>query len=380
MKVGFFPKYMDGHKTGTDNYYTNLITNLAEIGKSSEIYVIRQKNNDDGLSGLTNEILIPTLPSLLKTHLGLPYVGLPYIIKKADLDVIHVTWHLSEQITSFYLNYGTRKVITIHDLVPYIYPETTPGKQFNFFWKTILKLIKNRADAIIAVSNHTKMDCIKYLGIPEEKIRVIYEATDEIFKPVKNDKEETQKYLENKYGIKFPFILSVGTVEEKKNIPNVIKAFYRLKKAGNNHKLVIVGKLGWKYDEVFKTINDLDLMKNVILTGYVPDEDLVKLYNTADIFVYPSIYEGFGLPPLEAMACGCPVITSNTSSLPEVVGDAGVLIDPLDSKSIADEMHNILTNNEFKNELRKKSLERAKLFSWRETAKETWKVYEEILK
>lgn len=242
-----------------------------------------------------------------------------------------------------------------------------------------MDLIKNRADAIIAISNHTKMDCIKYLGIPEEKIRVIYEAADEIFKPEKI-KEEMKNHLKDKYGIEFPFILSVGTLEKRKNLPNVLKAFYRLKKTGNHHKLVIVGKIGWKYNKIFSTMEELDLKKDVIFTGYVPDEDLVKIYNAADLFVFPSIYEGFGLPPLEAMACGCPVITSNTSSLPEVVGDAGVTVDPYDDKALADEMHRILSNDGFKTELSKKSLERAELFSWRQTAKETWNVYEEVSK
>jgi len=138
--------------------------------------------------------------------------------------------------------------------------------------------------------------------------------------------------------------------------------------------------MGWKYNKIFSTMEELDLKKDVIFTGYVPDEDLVKIYNAADLFVFPSIYEGFGLPPLEAMACGCPVITSNTSSLPEVVGDAGVMVDPYDDKTLADEMHRILSNNGFKTELSKKSLERAELFSWRQTAKETWKVYEEVSK
>jgi len=374
MKIGILPWTLNSQRTGLENYLTSLITGMAEIGKSYEIYLIRHEKTDDELSGVTNEVILPNMPKILKSP-----IGLPYAINKADLDVVHATAHYFSQITPFYLNSGTGKVLTIHDLIPQIYPETIDDKQFFWLWKTTLDLIKNRADAIIAISNHTKMDCIKYLGIPEEKIRVIYDAADEIFKPEKN-KEEMKNHLKDKYGIKFPFILSVGTLEKRKNLPNVLKAFYRLKKTGNHHKLVIVGKMGWKYNKIFSTMEELDLKKDVIFTGYVPDEDLVKIYNAADLFVFPSIYEGFGLPPLEAMACGCPVITSNTSSLPEVVGDAGVMVDPYDDKTLADEMHRILSNNGFKTELSKKSLERAELFSWRQTAKETWKVYEEVSK
>lgn len=374
MKIGILPWRLNSQRTGLENYLTSLITGMAEIKKSNELYMIRHEKTDDQLTELTNDILLPNLPKILKSP-----IGLPYAIKKANLDVFHASAHYFSQITPFYLNFGTKKVLTIHDLIPLIYPETVDNKQFFWFWKNTLKLIKNRADAIIVISNHTKMDCIKYLRIPEEKLRVIYEAADEIFKPY-NNKEEIQIYLKNKYGIKFPFILSVGTLEKRKNISYLLKAFYKLKKAGNDHKLVIVGKMGWKYKKIFDTLNELDLKKDVIFTGYVPNEDLVKLYNTADLFVFPSIYEGFGLPPLEAMACGTPVITSNTSSLPEVVGNAGITVDPYDPKVLANEMYHILTNDDFKAELSKKSLERAKLFSWKQTAKETWNVYEEVLK
>lgn len=373
MKIGILPWTLNSQRTGLENYLTSLITGMAEIGKSNELYLIRHERTDDQLSSLTNEILLPNLPKILKSP-----IGLPYAIKKANLDVFHASAHYFSQITPFYLNFGTGKVLTIHDLIPLIYPTTIDDKQFFWFWKTTLNLIKNRADALIAISNHTKRDCIEYLGIPEDKIRVIYEAADEIFKPIKN-KDEIRNYLKSKYDIVFPFILSVGTLEKRKNIPNLLQAFYRLKKAGNDHKLVIVGKMGWKYDKIFDTMKDLDLKKDVIFTGYVPDEDLVKLYNAADLFVFPSIYEGFGLPPLEAMACGCPVITSNTSSLPEVVGDAGVTVDPYDSDALANEMDYILTDDGFRTELGKKSLKRAKLFSWKQTAKETWRVYEEVL-
>ena len=141
----------------------------------------------------------------------------------------------------------------------------------------------------------------------------------------------------------------------------------------------MVGGKGWKYTKIFDLIEELNLKNEVIFTDYVSDEYLVKIYNAADLFVYPSLYEGFGLPPLEAMACACPVITSNTSSLPEVVGDAGIMIDPNDVDSLTESMLKILTDNQLREEMSRKSLERAKMFSWKKTARETWKVYEDVL-
>ncbi len=370
MRLGIFPWALDRERTGIENYLHSLITNMIKMGKSSEIYLINHKKTDDPLCELTNEIVLLNLPKIFKSP-----IGLPYAIKKANLDLFHAPAHYFSQITPYYLNFSVRKVLTIHDLIPITCPATTNLK----FWKLTLDIIKTRVNVVIADSHQTKRDCIKYLGIPEEKIRVIYLAADQIFKVDKTNKEKFQYYLEIKHGIKFPFILGVGTLEKRKNIPNILRAFYILKKAGINHKLVIVGKNAWNSKKIFNIVKELDLNRDVIFTGYVENEDLVKLYNTADLFVYPSLYEGFGLPPVEAMSCGCPVITSNTTSLPEVVGNAGIKVDPHDYKALANEMYRILTNDDFKTELSEKGLKRAQLFSWEKTARETWKVYEEVL-
>ena len=185
--------------------------------------------------------------------------------------------------------------------------------------------------------------------------------------------------LKRRYNIDSQFILYVGNVESRKNVSLLIKSIYKLKKQGIKHKLVIIGARGFGFKQINELVIELKLSDEVIFTGYIPDEDLVKFYNAADLFVFPSLYEGFGLPPLEAMACGCPVIVSNTSSLPEVVGNAGILIDPHDFDALAEEMYQILTNNDLKQNLSKKSVTRAKLFSWEKTARETWKVYEKVL-
>jgi glycosyltransferase involved in cell wall biosynthesis len=251
-------------------------------------------------------------------------------------------------------------------------------RETNLTWKSSLKFIKNRTNIMICDSVSTKNDCMKLLKIPEKRLKVIPLSADEQYKPIKN-KEHIRDELKREYNIDYPFILFVGTLEKRKNVPILLKSFYKLKKSKLNHKLVIVGGKGWKYTRIFDLIEGLNLENDVIFTDYVSDEYLVKLYNAADLFVYPSLYEGFGLPPLEAMACGCPVITSNTSSLPEVVGDAGVMVDPNDIDSLTESMIKILTDNEYREEMGRKSLERAHMFSWKKTAEETWDVYKEVL-
>jgi glycosyltransferase involved in cell wall biosynthesis len=162
-------------------------------------------------------------------------------------------------------------------------------------------------------------------------------------------------------------------------LSTLTRAFKLLIDRGLKHTLVIAGRKGWFYDDLFKTIEDLNLKAEVILTGYIPDEELPFLYNAADLFVYPSLYEGFGLPVLEAMACGVPVITSNISSLPEIVGAAGVLVNPNEINELADKIYNVLTDRQFHDELGNEGLARSRLFSWARTAKETLAVYRQVL-
>ncbi len=280
------------------------------------------------------------------------------------------------QINPYLINKDVKKILTVHDLIPIIFSKNLP--LLYKLWGPSLKLIKNRTDHIITDSKNSKNDCIKYLGIPEDKIDVIYLGPDKRFRPLKN-KDTIREYLKNKYDIDMPFILYVGTVELRKNIQLLIKSFYKLLNKGLKIKLVLIGNLGHGFKEISETINDLGISKEVIFLGYVPMDDLIKFYNATELFVFPSFYEGFGLPPLEAMACGCPVITSNTSSLPEVVGDAGIMVDPYDIEDLSDKMYQIMTDEGFREYLGDECYNRSKKFSWDETARETWKIYETVL-
>ncbi len=221
-----------------------------------------------------------------------------------------------------------------------------------------------RAKKVIAVSQSTKSDLMRLLRVPGRKVEVVYEAAAKRTPP-------------KKYSVERPYILFVGMLEPRKNIPRLLEAFARLPDA---YDLIIVGKKGWKFDQVFATHNRLSLRGRVHFEGYASDTRLAQLYANASVFVYPSLYEGFGLPVLEAMQAGCPVITSNISSLPEVAGDAAILVDPYSVKSITDALYTVLSNKSLQRDLIIKGKKQAKKFSWKKAAKETLEVFEQCVK
>ncbi|HMK53515.1 MAG TPA: glycosyltransferase family 1 protein, partial [Methanobacteriaceae archaeon] len=329
MKVGLLSWIVDlnENKTGVDKSIYHLIKNLILMGKSPEISLLHYKRENRTSDWIYDEVSEFKIPYDLPLIRELIFV--PYIIKKSKLDILHIPEHHNKFSMPFFFN-KVPKIMTIHDLTPIIMPETHSTKYRRWWrWNFTLNLIKDKVDHFITISHSTKNDCMKYLNIPEEKITVVHIAVDEIYKPIIN-KDQIYDEIRSNYGIVDPFILFVGTLEGRKNIPTILKAFHKLKKKGINHKLVLVGMKGWNLDDIFESIKHLNLQDEIIFPGYVPESDLVKLYNLADVFVYPSLYEGFGLPPLEAMSCGCPVLTSNVSSLPEVVKDAGITLDPMD--------------------------------------------------
>lgn len=273
-------------------------------------------------------------------------------------------------------------IITCHDLLKYF----DLKRKGIFFQKPTIRgrvyltmdfVGMKKARKIIAISERTKRDLMSYLGIPEEKISVIYQGINhKIFK--------LPRTIQRK--IDFPYILYVGTEVSRKNFQGVLNAFKKIKakREFRNLKLVKVGNAssGWSHEKYrnisLNLIRSLNLENEVIFTGFLDKEELASYYAGAECLVFPSFYEGFGFPPLEAMACGCPVIASNASSLPEVVGDAGLLVNPDDDNSIAVAVESILSNENLKNSLKKSGLERAKLFSWRRTAEATLRIYQEI--
>ncbi|MBD3307821.1 glycosyltransferase, partial [candidate division KSB3 bacterium] len=241
-----------------------------------------------------------------------------------------------------------------------------------------MQRVAHTADLIITDSHHSKRDIRHHLAVPEEKIRVIYLGYDPRYQPM-HDAQALQPTLRH-YAIRQPYLLFVGVLEPKKNLDRLLEAFAIFQQTfdrGKDHQLVIAGAQGWFSDHLATTIAHLDLESQVRLTGFVPDDHLVALYNGAEAFVFPSIYEGFGLPVLEAMACGTPVITSNVSSLPEIVGEAGLLVDPTDPHAISQAIITILSDDQCKATLKAAGPHQARQFTWQRTAEQTYQVYQE---
>ena len=269
-------------------------------------------------------------------------------------------------------------ILTIHDLAFIRHPD------FNFEWfikKYTREVRQNirKAKMVIADSLSTKNDIIKFFNTDPEKVEVIYLAADRIFRKLSENEIDTG--ILRKYKINKKYILSVGTIEPRKNFDALIRAFNRIKQesAGAGYKLVITGRTGWKSEATYAERESSPFKEDILFTGRVPDEDLVQLYNQAELFVYPSLFEGFGLPPLEAMSCGIPVIALDTSSLKEVIGDGGILVEAGNEQALENEILNVIKNNTLKEMLKEKSLVQAGKFSWEDTAQKTIELYNKII-
>jgi len=286
------------------------------------------------------------------------------LIRRQD-DIIHLS---NQNFARFVLSARHPYIVTVHDLIRFCFDFDQETMLEKILLKLDIRGIK-RASHVIAVSQHTKSDLIGYLKIPEDKISVIYNGTDHsIFKP---------------YNVKLldkPYILYVGSERPRKNLDRLIEAFAILRRDLPELRLVKVGAAGRSKEYRYATRRKLDSLgiTDVIFIDYISELDLAHYYSSAALLAYPSLYEGFGFPPLEAMACGCPVVTSNTSSLPEVVGDAGITVDPYDTDRLAQAMREVLTNSQLRDYMVRKGLEQAKKFSWERAAEQTQEVYDKV--
>lgn len=263
-------------------------------------------------------------------------------------------------------------VVTIHDLAFLRWPEQTPARRYRYMAREVASAAR-RAARVIAVSESTKVDVVELLGVDSDRVVVTPLGVEERFRPLADD--DHASFLADQ-GIVRPYILSVGTLEPRKNLPRLLRAFGELSHE-IPHDLVLVGPEGWLTEEIHHALQSPALAGRVRLTGFVDDDELAAWYSLADLFVFPSLYEGFGLPVLEAMACGAPVVTSAVSSLPEVAGEAAVMVDPHDPSAIADGMRRVLTNPALSADLRERGVRRAAAFTWERTAQRTAAVYRE---
>lgn len=352
---------------GNETYASGLLYGLSQIECSDFRYIVFLSEGVPAPDFLKKSKYFSIVR--VSTH---PFLRLlrdiPLRTYTEKLDLLHTQYHLP-------LISHCHGVITLHDVSFLRYPEFF-SKEIYLRLKLSLPYSIRKAKKIITVSEFSKKEIMEFYRIDEKKIDVIYNGISEIFKPV-----DAEKGILNKYGITKPYILSVSNLQPRKNLSRLIKAFVSLLKSNEKfpYTLVIVGRRLWLYNEIFSEIRNSPYKERIVLTDYVPEKDLVYLYNCADVFVYPSLYEGFGLPVLEAMACGCPVVTSNVSSLPEISGSAAFPVDPYNIDAIAKAILTVITNTYLKERLRAEGLKQSQKFSWKNTAEKTLEVYEQIL-
>ncbi|MGA3085215.1 MAG: glycosyltransferase family 1 protein [Thermodesulfobacteriota bacterium] len=376
MKIAIDVRTVLPNRSGVGNYVLHLVQNLRQVDPEPIYYFLAQKKNLFLLGNLARE-QNPLLT--IFSHENHPlsdfweHFILPIRLKKMGINVFHGPASL---IPFRKDHYGL--IVTIHDLVAFLFPETIPLK-YGAYMRYLLRQAVKKADKIIAVSHHTKKDLIRILKVSSEKIVVIHEAPSPIFFPY--DKKEAQARLKQQYGITKKFIYHLGNIEPRKNLIVLLEAFTRVcQDLGNEYQLVVSGQKGWLTRSLSHFLKNYPAQDQVLFTGYVPMEHIPMFMNSAELFVFPSLYEGFGLPVLEAMSCGTPIISSNRSSIPEIVGSAGILVDPTDTQELADRIIGLLRNPEEKMRLSQLGKEQSARFSWYEAARKTLDVYRSVNK
>lgn len=360
--------------TGVSTYTKKLVENLLKIDKKNEYILfgssLRSKKKlaefADSLKDFKNcQVKVFSYPPTILEFLWNKLHILPIENLIGEVDIFHSSDWTQPRIKSP----NTKKVTTVHDMISFLFPSSVHPKIISS-QKRRLKRVKEEVNLILADSETTKDDIVKFLQIQEDLIRVVYLAPSEEFKP--QDEAKVKEVLE-KYKIKKPFILSVATQEPRKNIQKLLDVFEKIVAENPKFHLVLTGKYGWG--------PGFHSAENVTWTGYVPEEDLVSLYSGCRVFVYPSLYEGFGLPILEAMACGAPVVTSNNSSMAEIAKDAAILVDPRSDGQIKKAIEMVLgLNLENYQKMVRASLDRARRYTWTKTARETLRAYAEVAK
>ncbi len=366
MHIGIDARLLHYRQAGISRYTLQLVRALARID-SDDHYTLLQSIR--ARYPIIKDERFTHRKVLTPAHHRLEQLTLPLEISPLKLDVLHSP----DFIPPFRVN--CRSVITIHDLNFLLFPHFLTKDAARYYGQ-IDEAVRH-SDAIIAVSKATKADIIRLLGVPETKIRVIYEAASPTFRKLHDPSLEQQ--VRRRFGVRSDYLLFVSTIEPRKNVPTLLRAFRQfLDDYQLDIQLVLAGQKGWLFEEVFELVTELDLEDHTIFVGRVSSEELLWLYNAAKALVAPSIYEGFGLTPLEAMACGTPVIVANTSSLPEVVGDAGMKVDPYKADEIAVAMWRILTDSELRESLIEKGFKRSAHFSWDRAAQETLDLYHRL--
>ena len=371
MKIGIDGRAAKWYRgTGIGTYTYQLINSINKVDNINDYLVFLPENSALDLS---DNFDIELVRATASTNFW-DEVRVPNILDDNNIDLYHVP----QNGVGLYTNINCHKAITLHDIIPLRMPETVSDRYLYIFNNELPKIINN-CDGILTVSEFSKQDIAKEFNFPKNKIFVTHLAAEDIYRPL--DKCQCKKILEKEYNIKGDFILYVGGFSPRKNIIGLIEAFSLLPNdIKKNLKLVITGKKGISYDLYKKRAIELHIEDAVIFTDFIPLENLPVFYNASELLVYPSFYEGFGLPPLEAMACGTPVIASNVTSLPEICYDSALLINPYDINELKNSIELVLKDNHLRSKMIKQGLIQSSKYSWNITAKSTIKAYNEIIK
>ncbi len=371
MRIAIDAHSVGAKLAGNESYATNLIEALAQVDSVNEytLYVTTAEARARFSQRWPNFRVQTTFPH---TPLIRIPVTLAAELRKRPVDVLHV------QFTAPPFS-PCPVVVSVHDLSFEHLPQTFNRRSRTQLRLTVRHSVK-RAARILTLSEHTRRDMIETYGTSPERITAIPLAAPSYFGRVKEERELQR--VRHIYGIEGDYILCVSSIQPRKNLPRLVRAYESLRNKrgpGKLPKLVLVGKCAWLYDETLRSIEEGRMKDSIILTGYVPQSDLPALYSGSICFVYPSYFEGFGLPPLEAMKCGTPVIAGNRTSLPEVVGDAGILVDPFDVNAIAAAIERLVDDPDLRQQLSVKGVARSRLFDWNETARRTLNVYKQAV-
>ena len=358
MRIGFDVNPAVAHAAGAGRYAAGLLAHLHEVDG-----VTVEHLRFEGGPGRSRVGRLAR--SVAREAAYYPFI-LGWQARRRRVDLVHCPAPLAPVFLDRPL------VLTLHDVLPWRYPAlfTLPNVLYS---RLAVTRAARRARRIVVGSEYVRGDVVEVLRVPPERVVVTRYGIDHRFRPTEPD----PAWLSQRFGVRPPFILAVGTREPRKNLATVLEAFARAARELPDLTLVVVGQGGWKNEAFERRLRQSD--GSIVLTGYVSDDDLVRLYGSAACFVFPSLYEGFGLPPLEAMACGTPVIASDRTSLPEVLGDAAILVEPTDADGLAAAVVRVVNSAALANELRRSGLERSRLFSWRTCARETADVYRQAL-
>jgi glycosyltransferase involved in cell wall biosynthesis len=358
------------HDFGIGTYIRNLLQQLASLDHDTEFVLLCRSGDASGLAAFLGENFRTVAVDAGNYSLA-EQIAIPLVLRRERVTLFHAPHYVLPPLVR------CRSIVTIHDCIHLMFPEYLPNRLAHAYAKASITLAARRAKRILTVSESSKRDILRFVDVPADRIDVIYNAYDECF--AIEPREEDVLRVRERYQLQDPFVLYAGNVKPHKNLERLIEAFGIVRRAGFDAlKLVLIGDDISKYAVLRRAVHRLQLHKHVRFLGYLPEETLAVMYRLAGVFVFPSLYEGFGLPPLEAMASGTPVITSNASSLPEVVGDAALLVDPYDPDAIADAIRRIVSDETLRADLHRRGLARAKEFSWKQSVARVRRIYDEV--